>query len=152
MFSYMHYYHCCSWRTFYRRMYNTQTVFKMIAQHNNAGPGPSWYLDRISVFNRAAMKYSRCDFRRWISWGNLSRKVLCRFVPPNLAWRHSATMTSQCIRCPSIGARNIGTRLRVIRLTFSLYLRYTDTSFVALNILTKMQQMVILFQDYLVNQ
>ncbi|KAK2151167.1 hypothetical protein NP493_2670g00005 [Ridgeia piscesae] len=74
-----------SWRTFYRRMYNTQTVFKMIAQHNNAGPGPSWYLDRISVFNRAAMKYSRCAFRRWISWGNLSRKVLCRFVPPNLA-------------------------------------------------------------------
>ena len=84
-FSYTHCCHCRRSRTFYRRIHNTFKVAKLIVQHNNAGPWASWYLERITLLNRAAMKYNRCNFHRWISSGHLSLERPCRIVPKFMA-------------------------------------------------------------------
>ncbi|KAK2158726.1 hypothetical protein NP493_1773g00053 [Ridgeia piscesae] len=68
-----------STRTFYRNIVNICPVKQVYITHNNAGSGPSWFIRRIYVYNRAMKIHYRCNCYCWLfSPSNLAKTLTCQ--------------------------------------------------------------------------
>ncbi|KAK2158723.1 hypothetical protein NP493_1773g00008 [Ridgeia piscesae] len=66
-------------RTFYRNIVNICPVKQVYVRHDNAGSGPSWFIRRIYVYNRAMKINYRCNCNCWLfSPSNLAKTLTCQ--------------------------------------------------------------------------